>query len=196
LVEFHRDRVAEIEAGASLFNQAMLAEAIDVKNKILHQAIQSLTVGLEKTISSLRVQIESIPDTKSGLLDNWLTNKSSEASEKVDVAKESFQACLLGMRTLTMSYVELNETELATASLKEYMNKLMSAGIDMAYTKSRGVPRKENDMPESVWQEFIDYKKTFTHTINESGFLSSQNLDSIEIELKPSELLETNYEKL
>ena len=188
--EFHRDRLAEINGGINSFNQAMGVPDIEQRKSLICQAIHSLNIGLEKTIAALKNQISELPDEKISFFDNWLSNKSSNASEKHKIAQESFQTSLLGIKCLSECFAASNAPDEAKKVLIEYFNKLKAAGIHSAYKKSRLISKENNSFPETGWLKFIEYESKFNMQINDSNFLDHESLNQIEIEIKPSELLE------
>lgn len=62
-----------------------------------------------------------------------------------------------------------------------------SCGIDVAINKSRLIPKLNSYVPEEPWLKYLDKKDIIIETINQ--LLPSKNINSIEIELKPKELM-------
>ncbi len=111
LNEFHNDRISEIFSGVNQFKQAMMVQDRERQSRMIEHAIQTLNSGIEKTVRSLKIQIEDAPNTKIGFWDNWFTNKATVAKEKLALAEESFKACLLGIKSLSECYATLNEAK-------------------------------------------------------------------------------------
>lgn len=187
--DLHRDRVAEINSGVTLYNQAMTMQNSEMQSKLILNAIQTLNTGIEKTIKSLKIQIEEAPDTKIGFFDNWFSDKAKEALNQFKLAEESFQISLLGIKTLCECYVTINEFQTATNALKGYLSNLKLSGIEQAIQKARLVPCKKNQYPEEPWQSFLDNESLF-NDIDMCDLYANNEFNCIEIELKPMELKE------
>lgn len=190
LNEFHNDRISEIFSGVNQFKQAMVVQDNDRKSRMIEHAIQTLNSGIEKTVRSLKMQIEDAPNTKIGFWDNWFTNKATVAKEKFALAEESFKACLLGIKTLSECYATINEANAASSTLITCLSNLKSSGIETAAQKARLIPAKTSNFPEEPWLTFLERESSFIDEINRCRLLSNNEFESIEIELKPTELME------
>ena len=194
--EFHNDRVSEIYSGVNQYHQAITVQNIERQSRLIENAIQTLNSGLEKTIRSLRMQIEDAPETEIGFFDNWLTDKSKIASEKFGLAEESFQACLLGIKTLSECFATINEPKAAASTLTANLKNLKFSGIELAAKKAKLVPFQGTRLPEEPWLSFLESEPLFVEKINNSNRFANNEFDCIEIELKPIELMEARDEQL
>lgn len=194
--EFHNDRVSEIYSGVNQYNQAMTVQASERQSRLIEHSIQTLNSGIEKTFRSLKSQIEEAPDTEIGFFSNWFTNKSKIASEKFRLAEESFQACLVGIKTLSECFAAIDEPKAAASTLTTNLTNLKSSGIGLAAKKARLVPFQGNRLPEEPWLAFLKSEPLFIEEINKSNSFANNEFDCIEIELKPNELMETTDEQL
>ena len=185
--ELHGDRVAEIKSGVTQFRQALNVTDLNRQSRMIENAIQTLNTGIEKTLRSLKKQIEDAPSEEISFWDNWLTNKSSIASEKMKTAEESFQACLIGIKTLSECFAIIDEPKVASEALINNLSKLDSCGIDVAVNKSRIIPKLNNYVPEEPWLNYLEKKDMIIEIIDQ--LLPDNNINSIEIELKPKELM-------
>ena len=192
--EFHSDRIAEIISGVNQFNQAIIVHDYERQSRMIEHAIQTLNSGIEKTVRSLKVQIEDAPNAKIGFWDNWGTNKSVIASEKLRLAEESFQACLLGIKTLAECFAVINEPNAAASTLIANISNLKSSGIEIAAQKARLIPIKGNNFPEVPWTSFLKSEPLFIDELRKCNFFANNEFECIEIELKPIELKEKTYE--
>lgn len=190
LNEFHNDRISEIISGVNQFKQAMMVQDHERQSRIIEHAIQTLNSGIEKTVRSLRMQIEEAPNTKIGFWDNWFTNKATVAKEKFELAEESFKASLLGIKTLSECYATINEANAASSILITNLSNLKSSGIEMAAQKARLIPARANKFPEEPWLSFLKREPSFINEINRCRLLANNEFESIEIEFKPIELME------
>ncbi|NLG16487.1 MAG: hypothetical protein GX556_04035 [Fibrobacter sp.] len=190
LNEFHNDRISEISSGVKQFEQAMMVQDIDRQSRMIEHAIQTLNTGIEKTVRSLKMQIEDAPNIKIGLWDNWFTNKATVAKEKFALAEESFKACLLGIKTLSECYASINEANAASATLINNLSNLKSSGIETAAQKARLIPAKANKFREEPWLSFLKNEPLLIDEINKCRSLANNEFECIEIEFKPMEIME------
>lgn len=194
--EFHNDRISEIFSGCNQYHQAMTVQNINRQSRLIEHAIQTLNIGIEKTIRSLKMQIEDAPNPQVGLFDNWVTNKSKIAEEKMKMVEESFQASLIGIKTLSECYAILNEPITAVSVLTKNMSDLKASGIEMAARKARLIEFKTSAPPEAPWKNFLKYEPKFMDEIQSCNSLTNKEFDCIEIEFKPKELLGNKYERM
>lgn len=192
--EFHGDRLAEIETGISLFRQMCNMQDSEKRERLASNSITELTRGFEKTVSALARQISELPEPKLSFFDNWISDKSKEAEEKYQMAIESFSACLDALQTLARCYLFLQERDVALSLMDDGLTKIEKAGVDVAYARSRLVPKINGVFPEESWKQFIEYRKTFSSSAISK--LINPEEDIVEIEIKPSEFMEINYAKM
>ena len=189
-LEFHGDRLAEIQAGKSLFNQACGMRDLEKREQLILHAITELTRGFEKTVSALTRQIAELPEEESSFLDNWISNKSSKSVDKNKVALESFSACLNALQTIARCHLFLEEREVAFSLVEDGLAKIEKAGVSMAYMRSRLSPKINQQFPEVSWKQFIDYRKSSNS--NYFSSLVSPQEDAVEIEITPLEIREVD----
>lgn len=189
--ELHSDRVAEINAGISLHQQAMQATDRNYRLQLLANAVSDLNTGIEKSVSSLQRQIADAPDEKIGFLDNWFTNKSSQAEQAFRMAEESFGTVLLGVETLARCHAFMNEPASAACALRSFIRKIEACDIAAAARKSRLVPLQRGGQPaELPWNQYLENRGSIHQTISGFERLERAGLECLEIEVKPIELLE------
>ena len=185
--EFHGDRLAEIEAGKSLFSQVCgMQDPVKREGLALH-AIVELTRGFEKTVSALARQIAELPDQKLSFFDNWVGNKSREAEEKHQIAMESFSACLNALQTMARCHLFLDEREVALQLVDTGLGKIEKAGVELAAVRARLAPKVNSSFPEQSWKQFIEYRKTFTSS-HIADLINPQH-DMVELEISPAEIM-------
>lgn len=188
--ELHNDRISEVFSGVEQFRDAMIVQNNEWQSRLIANAIQTLNTGIEKTVRSLTMQIEEAPNTEIGFFDNWLTNKATVAKEKFILAEESFKTCLIGIKTLSECYATINEPNAAALILKNNLLKLKNSGIESAAEKARLIPANANVFPEEPWLSFLKNESLFMNKIDNCLSLGNDELESIEIEFKPIELME------
>jgi len=189
--ELNYDRMSEIYSGVRQYKQAMTMQDPERQLERIDKAITTLNDGIEKTIGSLKRQIEDAPEAEIGLFDNWFTNKSEIASEKFGLAEKLFRACLIGIQTLYECYVAINEPKTAVWTLKNHLKDINSGGIiELAAEKARLVPFiKGKRLPEEPWLSYLKNEPLFSDQIEECNCFANNEFDRIEIELKPNELI-------
>ena len=178
ITELHNDRIAEIHAGVNLYKHATTVQDSNNVRGLIQNAIQTLEVGIKKTIQSLKKQIEEASEIEIGFFDNWFTNNTKIASDKFKLAEESFLACLTGIQIQSECYVALDELETAEYALEENIKHLNSCGIKSAARKARLVPFDGKRLPEELWLSYLKNKPLFNN-----------EFDCIEVEVKPDELI-------
>jgi hypothetical protein len=191
--EFHNDRIAEIISGVQQFEQAMWVKDTERQSRMIEHAAQTLNTGLEKTLRSLKLEIEALPDTRISFWDNWFGSKTEDAEKRMQQALESFFASLLGIRTLNECYAALHEPVAAEKVLHQRLEDLTQCGIQAAAEKSRLVPVSKDLLPEEPWKQFLDYEATAMADLQRSGAYMPENVKVIEVEFKPKELREVQH---
>ncbi|MCX2767870.1 hypothetical protein [Pseudoalteromonas sp. B530] len=189
--ELHGDRLAEIEAGHTLFNQACGMQSSEKREQLTLQAIPELTRGFEKTVSALKRQILELPEQELSFFDNWIGNKSEEAQEKHQMAMESFSGCLKALKTIARCFIFLNERDVALSVINDGLSKVEKAGVDTAIARSRLVPKVKGVFPEESWSQFKEYRNLISNDYMNELMLPTAEV--IELELRPSELLEQEH---
>ena len=188
----HDDRISEIYSGVSQYKQAMLVQDPARQSRLIENAIQTLNTGIEKTTLSLKRQIAEMPKPEPSFGDDWpLTKKRTEkAVEQLMPVEESFRACLVGIQTLAECFAAINEPRAAVATLKENISKLSDGEIALAAEKARLVPARGGRFPEKPLLSYLESKRSFIDNIERCELFVDNRIDSIEIEVKPIELLE------
>jgi hypothetical protein len=192
-IGIHRDRIAKLLSGVDQFEHAMLLHGLDHRKHAILNAVQTLQVGLRKTIAGLRTQIAEAPDPGNSIWDHllippWQT-KTGEAATLMGLAQESFRAVLLGVRSLTECYAALGEPEAASKTLRDYMGMVEACNIPLAAQKARLVQFSGAVAPQAVWENFANLQATLKEhleLLGPSGLGREQA--TVEIEFMPSEL--------
>ena len=132
-----------------------------------------------------------MPEPKPSFGDDWpLTKKrTDEAATQLRPVEESFQACLVGIQTLAECFAAINEQRAAVATLKEKMSKLHDSGIVAAAERARLVPSRGGHFPEKPLLSYLESERSLIDSIERCELFADDKIDSIEIEVKPIELL-------
>lgn len=189
--ELHSDRMAEINAGISLHQQAMHATDRSFRDRLLAHAVSDLNTGIEKSVSALKRQIADAPDEQIGFLENWFTNKSTQAEQAFRMAEESFGTVLLGIETLARCHAVMDEPASAASALSSFIRKIDACDIAAAARKSRLVPLQQGGRPaELPWNHYLENRGSINQMISGFERLGRAGFECFEIEVKPMELLE------
>ena len=193
LAGLHGDRMAEIAGGRKQYDFAKGAESRQNQVQLIANAIQSLTVGIEKALMALPGHIEKMPDTEIRVGDNWpLFSKSltETARFRFKPVQETFWACVVGIQTLAECYAALDEPDLGARVLREFTAKLESGTVmETMLRKARLVPVEGGRFAEDPLRDFLEYSPLLAKQLMECHELAEGHIESIEVELKPNELV-------
>lgn len=190
LNEFHNNRISEVFSGVNQFQQAMMVKDKDRQSRMIEHAIQTLNSGFEKTVRSLKIQIDNAPNPEISFGDNWRKKKSTEAEEQFALAEETFKICLMAAKTLAECYATIDEPYAATNTLIKCVKTIKGSGIELAAKKARLIPAKANKFPEQPWLSFLENESILISKIKRCHLLANKEFERIEIEIKPKELME------
>jgi len=190
-IEIHRDRIAEIYSGVDQFEKAMLFQDAPHRVNAILNAVQTLHTGLRKTIAELGSRIAEAPDPENSIryhLVPW-HNKTKTAAKVMGLAYESFQASLLGIKTLTECYAALREMDAASKTLLDYFDMVLKCNVKAAAEKARLVEFSGSIAPQEPWETFIKVHPTLRDRLQTFFVVDSGKQQSaIEIEFMPFEL--------
>ena len=189
----HDDRMAKIAAGKNQYDLARGAEDRKTQVALTYNAIQSLTEGVERALRALPGQIRKMPDAESGIGDDWplfTKNRREAAKDQFKLVQESFCVCIVGIQTLAQCYAAIDEPHIGTQVLREHIEKLgNSEYIEMMIRNARLVPVEDGRIPEAPLQEFKKSLPQLNRSLEECHQIAEGRLGSIEIDIKPKELL-------
>jgi hypothetical protein len=190
-IEMHQDRISEVLAGVDQFEKAMLIKDPTHRNHVIYNAVQTLEIGLHKTISDLRSRIAEAPSPKNKIIDHlapW-SNKLAKATRIMGLALESFYVAMKGIKTLAEAYATLGEREAARKTLGDFFDKINHCNIKSAAEKARLVEPSGPVLPQKPWEDFIEVYPTAKddlHTLHQTGVGSRDY--GVEIEFMSHEL--------
>ena len=192
--EMHRDRIAEIFAGVAQFETAMLLRDPANRRHAILNGVQTLHEGLGKTIAELRDRIKEAPnpDNSGHATFSYMNpfkagSKVEDAKKIMGMAQESFQATMLGIRTLTECYAALGEGEAAASTLCVFMDKVAACDIRAASQKARLVEFTGDQPPQAVWEAFLKAEPEIRDRLKVLGS-RQRGKAAVEIEFTPSDL--------
>ncbi len=194
--QFHNDRISEIAAGVSMYEQAMAVSDPATVKQLVVNAIQSLNTGVEKTVRSLKTQIQEAPSARMSFWNDWWGNRRKKAAETIGRAEESFRSALLGVKTLAQCYAVLKEPKSAAKALEQTLSSLQSANIEMAANKARLIPFTGGKPPEACWFDFVHRSPQLSQSLRACRNYADREFRRIAIEARPEEFMEVNHEQM
>jgi hypothetical protein len=118
------DRLAEVESGIHLYQQAIAAFGPD-RRELICSAISKLTDGRDKLLKSTDFSfIDKFPRNKLGMFfsRNWDIPK--EVQSKAEPVWKAFHAIVEASRYLVLAYYELNQPDSLRVSLEQVESKV------------------------------------------------------------------------
>lgn len=185
-LEMHRDRIAEIRSGESQFREAVLCEDELNQRPLIHNAIQSLHVGLKKTIAELRTRIAEAPSPESGYFEHLVQNKLGKAEKTMGLAYESFQETMRGLGILSQCYAALGEPLAAQNTVTHFIDEIAACDIEQAAKKARLLEPRGTQLPQLPWKHFLELEPAIKGRAMELA-----SMDTYEIEFYRNEILES-----
>jgi hypothetical protein len=114
------DRLAEVESGIHIYEQAVVASDPDVRRELLVSAIQTLNMGRNKLIKSADFSfIDELPRTKLRMFFSLKWNIHKYVRSKAESVWKQAHAIVQASRCLVMAYSELNEPDTLRVSLEQ-----------------------------------------------------------------------------
>lgn len=188
--ELHDDRMAQVLAGARLYDGALQMRVGDSRNGQLLNAIQTLTVGFDQVRLELSRQIRELPDTSNNLGDNWITSKADLAASKLGEAEVTCRVALQGLSLLSECYAALDEPQAGAAVLSGCVADLRSCGIQRAAARARLVEVRDRNFPETTWLEFDTALASVREALQTQTDVGLLDARAVEVEFRPHELME------
>lgn len=184
-LEMHRDRIAEIQAGESQLHSALMCADEANRRPLVHNAIQSLHVGLKKTTAELRARIVDAPKPESGYLEHLsLQSKLGKAERIMALATESFLATMRGLGALSECYAVLGEPMAAQSAVSQFLDDIEACDIEQAAKKARLLEPKGMVLPQVPWRRCLE-----AMPVMKSKMAELASSDTLEIEFRPHEIL-------
>ncbi len=114
------DRLAEVESGIHIYEQAMVASDPDVRRELIVSAIQKLNDGRNKLIKSTDFGfIDKLPRNRLGMFfsQNWDIPKHVQS--KAESVSKAAHAIIKASRYLVIAYSDLNQPDSLRVSLAQ-----------------------------------------------------------------------------
>lgn len=114
------DRLAEVESGIHIYEQAIVASNPDIRRELTVSAIQKLNDGRNKLIKSTDFSfIDELPRNELGMLFDKRLDIPKYVQSKAERVWLSAHAILRASRYLVMAYSDLNEPDSLRVSLEQ-----------------------------------------------------------------------------
>jgi hypothetical protein len=177
----HGDRIALVQSGIDIYNQAIAASSENERRQLLVASIQSLNEGKSKLLQSADLSfVNNIPRGKIGMILQFGRNIPKEIEGKSKSALESLWHIIRATQYLTMAYSALREPESLAICIEQSRLQLEELQR-MASELARWLPPSEG-----VWYGLTAFA---------SGNLPSKNeLDQLESKGIVVDLLPFNME--
>jgi|GEM_PF-1901838 len=186
----HKDRLAMIESGINLYQQAIAATKPEIRQQLLLNSIEQLNEGRQKLMLSLERDIQFI-DTMPNkfwqmVLYSPLRDMSQDVESKAQLIQESFQAILRGSYVLASAYQALDEPEALRVSLQPLKEVILKVGIK-GKEIARRLPYDPTDPPEDLWHNrLLELVDRVLYTEKQ---MESLNSKTIEVTFRSDEIM-------
>lgn len=119
------DRLAEVESGIHIYEQAVVASDPDVRRELLVSAIQKLNDGRNKLIKSTDFGfIDELPRTKLGMFFSLNWDIPKHVQLKAESVWKASHAIIKASRYLVLAYSDLNQPDSLRVSLEQVKSEV------------------------------------------------------------------------
>ena len=185
------DRLAIVESGVNLYQQAIVATELENRRQLLLSAIQQLNEGRQRLMLTLETDVQFVDRLPHKpwqiILSSFFRDIPKYVESKARPVQEAFQAILRASYVLASAYEALGEPESLRVSLqplKEVILKVGTKGEQIA----RWLPYDASSPPEELWHNsLLQLTDGIVHTDRQ---LESVDLKTIEVAFTPDEIIE------
>ncbi len=119
------DRLAEVESGIQIYEQAVVASDPDLRRELIVSAIQKLNEGRNKLIKSTDFRfIDKLPRNKLGMFFSRHWDIHKHVLSKAESVGKASHAIVKASRYLVLAYADLNEPDSLRVSLEQVENEV------------------------------------------------------------------------
>jgi len=119
------DRLAEVESGIHIYEQAVVASDPDVKRELIVSAIQKLNDGRNKLIKSIDFSfIDKLPRNRLGMFFSLNWDIPKHVQSKAEYVWKSAHAIIKASRYLVLAYSDLNQPDSLRVSLEQVKSEV------------------------------------------------------------------------
>ena len=120
------DRLAEVESGIHIYQQAVVASDPDVRRKLMVSAIQTLNDGRNKLLKSTDFSfIDELPRTRLGMFFSLNRDIPKYVESNAELVWKSAHAIVRASRYLVIAYSALDEPESLRVSLEQVKSEVV-----------------------------------------------------------------------
>ncbi len=179
----HNDRLAIVESGLHLYQQAIAALEPTNRRELLMSAIDNLNEGRQRLIVSLEADIRFIDDVPRSfwqmVLHSPFGDVSDDVERKAGTVQEVFQAILRASYGLALAYEALNEPRSLQASLQPLREMILKVGTKGGEI-ARWLPYDVSAPPEELWHSsLLRLADGIAHTSRELARADSKSIEVI-----------------
>ena len=119
------DRLAEVESGIHIYEQAIVASNLDVRRELLVSAIQKLNEGRNKLIKSTDFGfIDELPRNKLSMFFSLNWDIPKHVQSKAESVWKAAHAIIKASRYLVLAYSDLNQPDSLRVSLEQVKSEV------------------------------------------------------------------------
>lgn len=182
------DRLAQIQTGIDLYQDALHCSNGPCRDQLLRQAIQTLSEGINKCLFDLRDEIQALPEVPK----NWFyavlrqikqwPRLENETRIKLDAMAKIASALCSGTHYRTLCYMELDEQAAALNGYNTIHQRLKDGDVEKLLIYARQLPFEEE---ARVTEPLLRLQESASATL---AYSSGQNIP-IQIEFTKEDLL-------
>lgn len=177
------DRLAIVESGIHLYQQAIAATNLANRRQLLISAIDKLNEGRQRLVRSLETDIQFVDNMPRGfwqmVLHSPLQDISKEVERKARPVQDAFQAVLRASYALALAYEALDEPKSLQASLRPLREILLRVGTK-GEEIARWLPYNASAPPEELWhRSMLQLADGIAHTDRELEQLDSKTIEIV-----------------
>ena len=119
------DRLAEVETGIQIYEQAVRASDPDIRRELIVSAIQKLNEGRNKLIKSTDFGfIDKLPRNRLGMFFSWSWDIPKDVQSKAESVWKAAHVIIKSSRYLVLAYSDLNEPDSLRVSLEQMKSEV------------------------------------------------------------------------
>ena len=174
----NNDRLAEVESGIQIYEQAIVASDPDIRRELTVSAIQKLNDGRNKLIKSTDLSFtDNLPRKQSGMFLSLPLDIPNHVQSKAEAVWKAAHAIIKASRYLVIAYSALNEPDSLRVSLEQ-----VESDVKVFQDKIGEIVRWLS--PTSTWHESLTaISKGVLPTVHELDDISQKTI-VIEFQLK------------
>lgn len=119
------DRLAEVQSGIHMYEQAIVASDLDLRRQLLGSAITQLSRGRDQLITSTDLSfIDKLPRTLNGMRFSPIWDITKHVQSKVEPVWNAAHAIVKASRYLVLAYSALNQPDSLRVSVEQVESEI------------------------------------------------------------------------